>query len=530
MKKTNLAHLPYHVLFIGLYPVLFLWLHNVNQIPAFAIPTSLWLALSVSAIVFVLSLLALRKLIKAGLVATLFLALFFSYGHFYVLLDQAGPVGHALARHRYTLALWALIFMAVSWLIWRTRADLKPLNTILNVVLGFLLVSNIVQLGMKVKGQDVWTAFFPPAAAELKPHDPPADNGTPGRDVYYIISDSYARQDDLLKNYDYDNSEFLKELRDLGFVIPDCTQSNYDETVLSLSSSLNMVYQDDLGITMEDVMAQNYEGALHDKILNSAVLKKFEDMGYQTVTFKSIYPFIEIPDATYHYDVEETQAPSQKLETLNFQYLFLKTTLMRPITEWSEASPETFATWSPAIMAYINPRSDVFKDRVMKQYDQNLYLLQKLEDTASIPGKKFVYAHLFITHQPFVFTQDGGVRWPVHETPLAYRDQVIYFNKRIIPILKTIIEKSDPKPIIVLQGDHSYTKADERPKILNAYYLPDGGDKQMYDQISPVNTFRLIFNAYFSGDYPFLPDKSYVQDWDNRVFKYIPDSCVGASK
>ncbi|MCE1252492.1 MAG: hypothetical protein LWX83_02960 [Anaerolineae bacterium] len=526
MKKINLAHLPYHVLFIGLYPVLFLWLHNVNQIPAFAVPTSLYLALGVMAAVFVLSLVIYRNLLKAGLVSTIFLALFFSYGHFYVLLDQAGAIGHALARHRYTLALWALIFAGLAWLIWRTRSELKSVNAIVNVILGFLVLSTLVQLGMKVKGADAWNAFFPPAAAELKAHNPPADAG-PGRDVYYIISDSYARQDDLKNTYDYDNTEFLKQLRDLGFIIPDCTQSNYDETVLSLSSSLNMVYQDDLGITMGDVMAQNYEGALHEKILNSAVLKNFENMGYQTVTFKSIYPFIEIPDATYHYDVEETQSPSQKLETLNFQYLFLKTTLMRPMTEWSEASPEVFATWSPAIMAYINPRSDVFKDRVMKQYDQNLYLLQKLQDTAAIPGKKFVYAHLFVTHQPFVFTTDGGVRWPVHETPQGYRDQVIYFNKRIIPILKTIIETSNPKPVIVLQGDHSYTKGDERPKILNAYYLPDGGDKQLYDQISPVNTFRLIFNAYFNGNYPFLPDKSYVQDWDNRVFKFIPDSCVG---
>ena len=510
--------------------MLFLWLFNVHQIPAFAIPTSLWLALALTAIVFILSLVIIRRLIKAGLVTTLFLFFFFSYGHLFSLLDSAGTFGHQLARHRITVPLWVILFIVLMIFILRSRSDLKSVNIILNVVTGFLVLSTVVQLGFKVKGNDVVTAFFPPPSQDSSSHTTPPGVNNPGRDVYYIISDSYSRQDDLLETYQFDNSEFLKQLRDLGFVIPACTQSNYDETVLSLSSSLNMSYQEDLGITFQDVVSSNFEAPLHEKVEKSAVRQKFEAMGYQTVTFKSIYPFIEIADAAYHYDLEATEAPSQKLETLNFQYLFLKTTLMRPLTEWSEASPELFAKQPPAVMAFINPRSDVFKDRVMKQYDQNLYLLKKLEETPDISGKKFVYAHLFITHQPFVFTRDGGVRWPVNETGEAFVDQVVYFNNRIIPILKTIIEKSDPKPIIILQGDHSYTKGEKRVKNLNAYYLPDNGASLLYDQITPVNTFRLIFNTYFGGNYPFLPDKSFIQDWDQKQFKLVPDSCVGSQK
>jgi hypothetical protein len=45
--------------------------------------------------------------------------------------------------------------------------------------------------------------------------------------------------------------------------------------------------------------------------------------------------------------------------------------------------------------------------------------------------------------------------------------------------------------------------------ILNAYYLPDADTSFLYDKISPVNSFRVLFNAYFNTGYEILPDRSY---------------------
>jgi hypothetical protein len=50
-------------------------------------------------------------------------------------------------------------------------------------------------------------------------------------------------------------------------------------------------------------------------------------------------------------------------------------------------------------------------------------------------------------------------------------------------------------------------------KILSAYYLPNGGEKYIYDGISPVNTFRVIINAYFGGQLELLQDKSYYSNY-----------------
>ena len=45
---------------------------------------------------------------------------------------------------------------------------------------------------------------------------------------------------------------------------------------------------------------------------------------------------------------------------------------------------------------------------------------------------------------------------------------------------------------------------DEWQKILNAMYLPGMDYEQLSESISPVNTFRLIFNHYFDADYTLL--------------------------
>jgi len=97
--------------------------------------------------------------------------------------------------------------------------------------------------------------------------------------------------------------------------------------------------------------------------------------------------------------------------------------------------------------------------------------------------------------------------------------------------INKIISDSPQPPIIILQADHGpglywfgfeYNKntLKERMSILNAYYLPGSGDKKLYDEITPVNTFRIIFNHYFGTDLELLEDKSYFSTW-YEPYKFI---------
>jgi len=65
-----------------------------------------------------------------------------------------------------------------------------------------------------------------------------------------------------------------------------------------------------------------------------------------------------------------------------------------------------------------------------------------------------------------------------------------------------------------------------RSRILSAYYLPDRGNKLLYSSISPVNTFRVIFNYYFGTNLDLLPDYTYhaIRDLSNiRGFERVID-------
>ena len=85
---------------------------------------------------------------------------------------------------------------------------------------------------------------------------------------------------------------------------------------------------------------------------------------------------------------------------------------------------------------------------------------------------------------------------------------------------------ADPEnsPVIIIQADHGYgfddtsklskENLEQRMSILSAYYLPGIEENLSDDVITPVNTFRIIFNSYFNADYDLLENKMYSDDND----------------
>ena len=63
---------------------------------------------------------------------------------------------------------------------------------------------------------------------------------------------------------------------------------------------------------------------------------------------------------------------------------------------------------------------------------------------------------------------------------------------------------------------YSVEKLKHKFGILNAFYFPDANTEQLYPTISPVNTFRLLFNLYFKENYELLEDKHF----NTNYYKY----------
>jgi len=114
-------------------------------------------------------------------------------------------------------------------------------------------------------------------------------------DIYYIITDSYGRSDLIKSSFDYDNRDLLSYLQAQGFYIADCSQSNYPRTDVSLGSSLNLDYLQNLD---NDYQPENLDRTkLWDSILHSAVRYELEQARYKTVAFATGSAWDELTDA-----------------------------------------------------------------------------------------------------------------------------------------------------------------------------------------------------------------------------------------
>ncbi len=329
-------------------------------------------------------------------------------------------------------------------------------------------------------------------------------------DIYYIILDGYGRGDMLKELHGFDNSQFLLQLEDRGFFIPAQSQSNYPRTLLSLASSLNMKYLD----STSDVLgkAENW-WLLEPYMKNSAVRSIVEQAGYTTVFLASGWDYTDIRDGDYYFS-------PYPIFLNDFEESLILRTNLEPITHITSR-----------IISF--PSYETHRRTI-------LYQFQQLVETSQLKSPKFVFAHILSPHPPFVFDASGEPIDPVYGYTLmdtkelfgdipqyqeSYIEQLIYTNQLVLEMIDGILSNSITPPVIILQADHGpgilfeyddqdYSCLYERYSILNAYLFPSPGIDSIPSNISPVNTFRLVFNQYLGQDYPLLPEK--------RVFSFAP--------
>lgn len=499
LKSRRKRALIFHPLLIGLYPVLALLAYNIIQLdPVYAV-RAVVLSLLFSLLVFGLAWLVTRERMKAGLLASLALMLFLTYGHVYNVLENKSFLGH----HRYLIALWLIVFGLGAWAILRIKKKPRKLSTFLNYFSVVLITIPVFQIAQfELRNTQPATVSNPAVDVVWQPSGA-APAGSP--DVYYIILDAYSRGDMLQEHYGYDNSEFLQSLRDLGFYVADCSLSNYSYTPSSMASALNMDYLENFAGSIISENRSFYD--LGETIKRSKVRSLFEDLGYRVVTFDTDIWWLDITDSDQF--ISPYTSPWQKLFNFkllgNFEKYYVRTTALRVVEEFTTSQQNRFGK--------------VLLSTEKAHYERILFDFNALADLPESGSPKFVYAHLVAPHFPYVFNPDGSFTYTLADHP-GYKNEVTYVNQRVLEVLRQIIENSDTPPVILLQGDHGL-KAEVRNANLMAYYLPGGGEKALYPTITPVNSFRLVFNQYFGAEYPLLPDvartASYQTPYDFEI-------------
>jgi hypothetical protein len=399
------------------------------------------------------------------------------------------------------LLLGLLYAVIVSRKFWQYIRQPAWVTYYLSLVCTFLMIFQIARLGADFYVQSSVTTganAIPSLADEihLKSSTRP--------DIYVIILDAYGREDVLQSIYGYDNSEFIHELEKRGFYVPTKNHSNYIQTPYAMASLWNFDY------LQSPTVSSNYRQYLIQSIQNNRAFQLLHEIGYTTVSFAGATDYTEIEKA----DVYLTNfLPLNRLETL-----LLANGPLEPLSN-------IFDLGIPV------PTYKTKRLRTLYKFDE----LKNFPD--SIPSPKLVYAHFILPHPPFMFDRNGNTipqKQPYRifddsesaggevEYQHDYREAIMFANGKVLEAIDGILAKSKTPPIILLMGDHGPASMfqfgfdhpgclRERTGNLYALRLPDHqNDDTLYQTISPVNTFRVIFNTYFGTKLPLLEDRTYL--------------------
>lgn len=507
----------WHPFLFAVFPILFLYSYNVGEllVSEILIPSTI-LLLGFSLLGVFLCLWGLGKKLgdirKAGFITTLFLFLFYSYGHFHSLIEQVlrrfpfleiSLGGFIWGPNKYHVLLYSLIFFGGTAFILRARKALNEATRVGNfisvilVLICFIRISSHFLQSPSYSKKSEGNNFVPNQGLHrLGPEAEYLPN------IFYIILDSYAHEDTLREFYDYDNREFFLFLEGKGFIVADKSLANYPFTFLSLTSSLNMRYLDDLidkvGRDSKDKTAP------YQLIRDNQVVRFLRQYGYKFVLFPSGFqPTTQNENADF---IVNNMKWSDA-----FTLLLLDTTILKPFVV------------------------KIFREDERERVLATFRMIPEVDQF--IPGPKFILAHFLVPHPPFLFGPQGEktsydsmqikVYGDVWKYKKPYLDQLIFVTQKTKEMISRILAESRHEPIIILQSDHGpeYTEGWESPsnnfirehmRILNAYYLPEAVKPHVYASLSPVNSFRLLFRYFFKADLELLEDISYFSEQERQ--------------
>ena len=223
-----------HPFLFAIFPIIFLFSENLNVEPI-EIVLPILITIIVTIVIWIVLNFLLKSRIKSGLIVSLGLAIFFSYGHIYILLDAFQPN----LSHFILIIPFIGLFGLGSYYFIKTK---NPLDNATKIVNGVAVV--LIILPLLGGGEYFMTLSSSTNELENVPQKNVFQSTNPNEfpDVYYIILDAYAGPESLETLSDYDNSDFLNFLTEKGFYISSNSFSNYPTTKLSIPSTLNMKY------------------------------------------------------------------------------------------------------------------------------------------------------------------------------------------------------------------------------------------------------------------------------------------------
>ena len=495
-----LARLPLHPLLLAAFAVLSVYAGNLAEVLPIDLggPTGpLVRAIVGAAVALGVCALLFRDWRRGAIVATALVAVFALFGRLGSALDEAG------VSELVQLIGWGVLIGLAVVVALRLRGSLSTATMALNaftlVLLGLTLLTIVPYESSRVAAS---------ADAGQVSGTPVTATRVPDRDIYLIVLDRYGSDWSIEHRFGIPGDALPEWLASQGFQVVPGARANYRATDFSLASMLSMRMLDEYSVNPgRDSGDRTYARSRLERPEVAAFLK---DNGYTYYQLGSWYgptQTNELADVTLTWN-EDTE----------FESVLRESTILPTIDR---------------LMGRTDGEGDEYRDDARAAVRFQFRQLQRLP---SVPGRKFVFAHILLPHPPYIFDAQGEmvVKATAEAVPERdlYREQLAYTDSQVKATVEALLAGPDDQdPIVVVMGDEgpflcrnvdcvddSERRLGIRFGALGAYYLPGQPAGFLPDDHSHVNTFRRILAAYFGADLPPVPDRSY--DWPDNEHIY----------
>ncbi len=360
-------------------------------------------------------------------------------------------------------------------------------------------------------------------------------------DIYYIVLDRYTNNHVLATQFNFDNAAFTSYLEQNKFYVNKNAYGNYPYTAMSIASTLSADYLDRVVEPHKDDTVQS-RTLYHNLIWNSQVINALQEAGYEYHSIGSRYgTTYKAPKASIEYIWNAKIAglgTAKRLRGIEM-YEFLKSPFRRLFE----------LRWSPLKLTQ--------QDDIAQAREQ----IKALRDISEKPsGGRFVFAHILVPHDPFIFNADGsystrsGVDSLGRPIKDKYVGQVQFINNQMQQIIDTIQKRSNGQAVILLNSDEgpypqsmndsflnpqSHYKVNEaiandedmrtwsddwlkmKFGIQQAVHIPRATAEDLQN-LSSVNLFRVVLNRYAGQSLTYLPQCHYgISNGTKREFNFV---------
>lgn len=275
--------------------------------------------------------------------------------------------------------------------------------------------------------------------------------------VILIITDEYSSPDELYKiTNDSSFYEYSKSLQQKGWVIKNSFHSNETSTIHSISSLFNFNLSRSKVYSKQSVINIASNKLLTNNLCNSLKRKKVNIINFGIFDFGNSTALSDL------YNYPKSYYDQFLLFSIYFELRVLK----------------------------INFNSKVFTSMDYLYEVHNKFILNKICDTIN-DDRSFLYAHLYMPHAPFVYSQEFI---NCNTTTPNYIKYWRFTNQKVLKILKKLMIGN--KYRIIITGDHGY-RSETKISGNNTFAAFYGFNKTDIDKIKSVQDLGSLINGYF---------------------------------